>query len=489
MTISVGYQADEFPGVKKVHQQSVSGPYRRIKSAILIALGIGFYGLAWLPWDRPGDTPDQAFLMSFTEGKFYTLGMTFWPQDMFLLTLVLLFSAFGLFFTNTIVGRVWCGFTCPQTLWTDGFMMIERLFEGDRNQQLKRVKEGLTAENLARKIGKHSTWVIIGLLTGLTLISYFAGTVNTFVGVATLSASVPVLVMVLVFTVLTYLLAGFAREKVCLYMCPWPRFQSAMLDPDTKIVTYHAFRGEPRGKPKKNAADTALLGDCVDCNLCVNVCPTGVDIRNGLQLGCIGCGLCADACDGIMAKLNRPLGLINFASLSQTHDEAHLAAPLVEVSGKKRKSTKVRFFGYGILMMLVGAAMVGTLLTRTGFDVAVTPERNPPFVLLSDGSVRNIYTVRLSDRSAEVNAVRFELEGVEQPSLTISLAGRELAEGASPTIDFSQTEAASLRVLVTVPPARLPEGRTAIRLSFIDHATGEVMTFADTYFWGPENGR
>ena len=282
MTMVVGYQADEFPGVKKVHQQSVSGLFRRIKSAILIVLAIGFYGAAWIPWERAGDTPDQAFLMSFTEGKFYALSMTFWPQDMFLLTLLLLFSAFGLFFTNTIVGRVWCGFTCPQTLWTDGFMMVERLFEGDRNQQLKRIKEGLTAENLARKIGKHSTWLMIGLVTGLTLISYFAGTINTFVGVPTFTASIPTFVMVLVFTALTYLLAGFAREKVCLYMCPWPRFQSAMLDPDTKVVTYHAFRGEPRGKAKKKGPDAAPMGDCVDCNLCVNVCPTGVDIRNGL---------------------------------------------------------------------------------------------------------------------------------------------------------------------------------------------------------------
>lgn len=482
----VGYQADEFPGVKKVYQKSVSGTFRRIKSAVLAAITIFFFGAAWIPWNRPGDTPDQAFLMSFTEGKFYAGPWTFWPQDLYLLTLVLLFSAFGLFFTNTIVGRIWCGFSCPQTLWTDGFQMIERLFEGDRNMQIKRAKEGLTAQNLVRKIGKHTVWAAIGLLTGLTLIGYFGGTLNTFTQVPTFQASTAAIVMVGVFAVLTYLLAGFAREKVCLYMCPWPRFQSAMLDPNTKIVTYHAWRGEPRGSAKKKAAG-ADIGDCVDCNLCVNVCPTGVDIRNGLQLGCIGCGLCADACDSIMTKLKRPTGLINFASLAQTHDEAHLAAPMVEVGGQKRKPTKVRFYGYGALMILVSAAMVFTVLNRTGFDVAITPERNPAFVTLSDGSIRNIYNVRLSDRGEEAETVRFEVEGLTGQSIAISHAGSTLAEGSAPTIDFSDIEAASLRVLITVPPTRRPEGQTPITFSLVNGDNGQVMTTSGTYFWGPEN--
>ena len=480
----VGYQADEFPGVKKVYQKAVTGRFRSIKSVILIALMIGFYGLAWIPWDRPGATPDQAFLMSFAEGKFYALWFTFWPQDLFLLTLVLLFSAFGLFFTNTIVGRVWCGFSCPQTLWTDGFMIIERFFEGDRNDQIRRAREGLTPANLVRKVGKHGTWLLIGLLTGLTLIGYFAGTRETFTQVPTFEAATVTMVLVGVFTGLTYLLAGFAREKVCLYFCPWPRFQSAMLDPDTKIVTYHAWRGEPRGSAKKKAAGAAI-GDCVDCNLCVNVCPTGVDIRNGLQLGCIGCGLCADACDGVMARLDRPLGLINFASLSQTNEEAHLAAPMVEAGGRRRKSTKIRFYGYGVLLMLVAAAMVFTLLNRTGFDVAVTPERDPAFVTLSDGSVRNIYTVRMSDRGAEAPTVQFVVDGLPAQTVTVTHAGSQLAEGPAPTIDFSNVTAAALRVLITVEAADAPAGQAPITLTLLNGATGEVMTTASTYFWGP----
>jgi cytochrome c oxidase accessory protein FixG len=437
-----GLPGRRVPWRQKGLPKSVTGTFRRIKSAVLAAITVFFFGAAWIPWNRPGDTPDQAFLMSFTEGKFYAGPWTFWPQDLYLLTLVLLFSAFGLFFTNTIVGRIWCGFSCPQTLWTDGFQMIERFFEGDRNEQIKRAKEGLTTQNLVRKVGKHGTWLAIGLLTGLTLISYFAGTINTFTQVPTFQAATPTIVMVGVFTALTYLLAGFAREKVCLYMCPWPRFQSAMLDPNTKIVTYHAWRGEPRGSAKKKAAG-ADIGDCVDCNLCVNVCPTGVDIRNGLQLGCIGCGLCADACDGIMTKLKRPTGLINFASLAETHDEAHLAAPMVEVGGNKRKPTKVRFYGYGGLMILVSAAMVFTVLNRTGFDVAITPERNPAFVTLSDGSIRNIYNVRLSDRGAEAETVRFEVDGLVGETVTISHAGSALAEGENPTIAFGDIEAAS----------------------------------------------
>ncbi|MEM6381812.1 MAG: cytochrome c oxidase accessory protein CcoG [Pseudomonadota bacterium] len=482
----VGYQADEFPGVKKVFQKSVSGRFRTIKSAVLLAMFIGFYGLAWLPWDRAGATPNQAFLMSFSEGKFYAGPLTFWPQDLFLLTLVLLFSSFALFFTNTIVGRVWCGFSCPQTLWTDAFQMVERLFEGDRNEQIKRAKEGNTPDNIARKIAKHFVWFLIAYVTGLTLIGYFAGTAHTFIGVTTLSASTTVCVMVLVFTALTYLLAGHAREKVCLYMCPWPRFQSAMLDPDTKIVTYHAWRGEPRGKAKKKAAG-GEVGDCVDCSLCVNVCPTGVDIRNGLQLGCIGCGLCADACDSIMTKLQRPTGLINFASLAQTHDEAHLTAPLQNAGGKQRKTTKVRFYGYGVMLSLVAAAMVFTIVTRTGFDVAVTPERNPPFVTLSDGSIRNIYNIRLSDRGDDVPSVLFTVEGVNNPIITISHAGSTLAEAETPTIDFTSFTAAALRVLITVPAQDRPSGQEPIMIRLSNAQTGEVMTEASTYFWGPEN--
>ena len=424
--------------------------------------------------------------MSFTEGKFYAGPLTFWPQDLFLLTLVLLFSAFGLFFTNTIVGRIWCGFSCPQTLWTDAFQMIERVFEGDRNDQIRRAKEGLTAQNLVRKTGKHAVWLSIGLLTGLTLISYFAGTFNTFTQVPTFSASTATIVLVGVFGGLTYLLAGFAREKVCLYMCPWPRFQSAMLDPDTKIVTYHAWRGEPRGSAKKKAAGEDI-GDCVDCHLCVNVCPTGVDIRNGLQLGCIGCGLCADACDGVMDKLARPRGLINFASLAQTHDEAHLSAPLVEVGGRKRKPSKVRFYGYGALMLLVSAAMIFTLLNRTGFDVAITPERDPAFVTLSDGSIRNIYNVRLSDRGAEAESVRFDVQGLDGHIITVSNAGMALAEGEAPVIAFGDIEAAALRVLVTVPAARAPQGQSPITFTMSNAETGQAMITSSTYFWGPGN--
>ncbi len=484
--MTVGYDADEFPGVKKVYQQSVTGTFRRIKSIALTLISLAFFGAAWIPWNRPGETPNQAFLMSFTEGKFYAGPFTFWPQDLYLLTLVLLFSAFGLFFTNTIVGRIWCGFSCPQTLWTDAYQMVERVFEGDRNDQIRRANQGLTGENLARKSAKHFVWLLIAFLTGLTLISYFAGTLNTFTQVPTFQASTVHIVMVGVFMGLTYLLAGFAREKVCLYFCPWPRFQSAMLDPNTKIVTYHAWRGEPRGKAKKKAAG-ADIGDCVDCNLCVNVCPTGVDIRNGLQLGCIGCGLCADACDGIMTKLSRPTGLINFASLAETHDEAHLAAPVVEVGGKTRKPSKIRFYGYGALMLLVSAAMVYVVLNRTGFDVAITPDRDPAFVTLSDGSIRNIYNVRLSDRNAEAESVRFEVEGLVGETIAISNAGSVMAEGQNPTIAFDNIESASLRVLITVPPTRRPEGQVPITFSLINGDSGQVMTSTSTYFWGPEN--
>lgn len=220
--------------------------------------------------------------------------------------------------------------------------------------------------------------------------------------------------------------------------------------------------------------------------MCVNVCPTGVDIRNGLQLGCIGCGLCVDACDSIMTKLSRPIGLINFASLAETNDEAHLSAPMVEVGGNKRKPTKVRFYGYGVLMILVLAAMVYTVLNRTGFDVAITPERQPAFVTLSDGSIRNIYNFRLSDRDAEAETVRFEIEGLQGETIAISHTGAVLAEGEAPTIAFAQITSAALRVLVTVPSTHRPQGRTPITFTLINGDDGRVMTTTSTYFWGPE---
>lgn len=454
----------------KIRQRAVSGRWRKVKSAVLVAAFALIYILPWVPWQRGADEPTQAVLFSFTMARAYVFGFTFWPQDLYLLVLVLLAAAFGLFFTNTLVGRVWCGFTCPQTLWTDLFQIIERRVEGRHPTAL-------------RSAIKQVLWVTIAVVTGLTFISYVVPTRELWPGFFTGTAPAAAILLVAVFAVFTYLLAGYAREKVCLYMCPWPRFQAAMLDADSQLVTYQAWRGEPRGKHRKRS--DVPLGDCVDCNLCVAVCPTGVDIRDGMQLGCIGCGLCIDACNNVMAKTGSPANLIGFFSEREMAAKAPTVSAAAPVVAPKRRP-RVRMIGFASLFAIALVGIVVTLTGRSTMQIAVTPERQPPYVVMSNGDIRNVYQMRISNLRADADRIRLAAVGEPDASIAITKAGGPALTGDEAIVPLPRGSSEALRVLIALPPEAAPDGREAMTIALTDAESGAVLAETATYFWGPD---
>ncbi|MEX2643417.1 MAG: cytochrome c oxidase accessory protein CcoG [Acetobacterales bacterium] len=286
----------------RVYPKRVAGTFRRLKWAALTVLLAIYYLAPWLRWDRGPGAPDQAFLVDMPHRRAYFLWIEIWPQEVYYLAGLLIMGALGLFLATSLLGRVWCGYACPQTVWTDLFMWVERLIEGDRAARIRLDKGPWTVRKAAKKAAKHAAWIVISVLTGGAWVMYFNDAPTLARDLLALQFPTTVLYFVGLFTASTYLLGGIAREQVCTYMCPWPRFQSAMTDEDTAVVTYEAWRGEPRGPVRKEQGRDGR-GDCVDCKQCIAVCPTGIDIRDGNQLECIGCGLCIDACNDIMARV------------------------------------------------------------------------------------------------------------------------------------------------------------------------------------------
>ena len=364
----------------KVYPQRIGGQFRTIKWAVLTVL-LGIYYLApWLRWDRGRGAPDQAILVDMPGRRAYFFGVEIWPQEVYYLAGILILAAIGLFFVTSLAGRVWCGFTCPQTVWTDLFMWVERLIEGDRNKRMKLDQAPLSAGKAAKKIAKHLAWLAIAFVTGGAWIMYFNDAPTVVADVFTGTAGSTVYGFIGLFTATTYLLAGWAREQVCIYMCPWPRIQGAMFDEHTMLVTYEAWRGEPRAHAKAGQSPEGR-GHCIDCGLCVRVCPTGIDIRNGQQLDCIGCGLCIDACNSVMAKMGWPKELITYDSLSN------------QAAREAGKPVRARFIRprtliYLALLLIVGSVMLFFLSTRALLEVTVQPDRAPLFVQLRDGGIR-----------------------------------------------------------------------------------------------------
>ena len=394
----------------KVYPKAVGGLFRRLKWALLaLFLGV-YYLLPWLRWDRGPGAPDQAVLIDMPGRRAYFFMIEIWPQEIYYLAGLLILAAFGLFLVTTMFGRVWCGYACPQTVWTDLFLWVEALIEGDRNNRMKLDRGPLTAAKAAKKALKHAAWLAIAALTGGAWVFYFSDAPSTLVELWRMEPSAPVYLFIGLFTGTTYLLAGWAREQVCTYMCPWPRFQAALQDEHTFSVTYRAWRGEPRGKHKRGQSWEGR-GDCVDCGACVAVCPTGIDIRDGQQLECIGCGLCIDACNAVMQKVERPAGLIAWDTLAKQADGG--TGPTVPL-------WRPRMVLYGLLMLGVAGIMLFALLSRATAELNVQRDRNPLFVVLSDGAVRNGYTVSILNKRREEVPYRLSTTGL--PGATMSVA-------------------------------------------------------------------
>ena len=457
---------------QKIYPQKIAGTFRQIKWIVLSTL-LGLYYIApWIRWDRGVDSPDQALLLDMTGRRGYFFNIEIWPQEVYYLTGILILAAVGLFLVTSIAGRVWCGFTCPQTVWTDLFLWVERKIEGDRNKRMRLDNGKVTVDKILRKIVKHIVWIVISLLTGGVWIFYFNDAPTTLMQMIDGTASVLVYGFTALFAGTTYLLAGWAREQVCTYMCPWPRFQSAMFDEHSLIVTYEKWRGEPRSKAK----NSENVGDCVDCNLCVNVCPTGVDIRKGTQMGCIGCALCVDACNTIMDKLNRPRGLVTYDSVA---NQQARAAGLPT----KKQIIRPRTVTYALFVIAVAAFMVYGLMNRPQTEINIQRDRAPLFVTLSDGSIRNGYTLKVLNMVRETHTFKLGVEDLE--GALISVVGLEKDGAESVTLSVKPDSVGTFRVFIRVPKGTLEERSTDIEFSITELQSGRSMD-QHTVFIGPK---
>ena len=460
----------------RVYPQKVEGPFRRFKTSALIVL-LGIYYLApWLRWDRGPGAPDQAFLIDMPARRAYFLFIEIWPQEVYYLTGLLVFAAIGLFLVTSLFGRVWCAYSCPQTVWTDLFMWVERLIEGDRNTRMRLDKGSWTAERIVKKVAKHATWLAISVLTGGAWVMYFTDAPTFILNLFSLQVSVAILFFIALFTATTYLLAGIAREQVCTYMCPWPRFQAAMFDEDTLTVTYEAWRGDPRGKHKAGESWDGR-GHCVDCRQCVNVCPTGIDIRDGSQLECIGCGLCIDACNRIMGRLDLPKGLIRLDTVSNQVARAEgKSAPF--------RVLRPRTLIYSAVLALVVAIMAYGLTTRSTLEINLLRDRNPLFVTLSDGTIRNGYTFKIINRARANRDFILTISGIEGATLGI-LGGSAGSQAAVLSTEPDKVE--TFRVFVTAPRQSLAGESTEVQFVLEEDAVkdGENVT-QNSVFLGPK---
>jgi len=458
---------------KKIHPRRARGTFRRVKW-IVMAVTLAIYYLApWIRWDRGPNAPDQAILIDLPARRFYFFFIEIWPQEVYYLTGLLIIAALGLFLVTSLFGRVWCGYTCPQTVWTDLFLVVERFFEGDRAARIRLDKAPWSARKLAKKTAKHVAWLVIAVLTGGAWVFYFADAPTLAADLVSFDAPLVSYVFIGLLTFTTYTLGGLAREQVCTYMCPWPRIQAAMVDTNSMVVTYRDYRGEPRG-PYRKGQSWDGRGDCIDCNQCVVVCPMGIDIRDGQQLECINCALCIDACNEVMDKIGRPRGLIAYDTLENVSRRA---------AGENVRFTLLRLrpIIYGTIILLVGVVMLATLLTRATLDVNVLRDRNPLFVRLSDGSIRNGYTVKIINKEHDTRHFRLSVTGAR--GATLDVVG--VSEGGEPIVAVEPDRLASFRVYVTLPAEELE--RSSVPIDFVvEDTTSGVRATYDGIFRGPE---
>ncbi|OYU08460.1 MAG: cytochrome c oxidase accessory protein CcoG [Pseudomonas sp. PGPPP1] len=397
-----------------IHTRSFTGLFRTLRVAGAGFLFLAFFGTVWLNWGGR-----QAVLWDLAESKFHIFGATFWPQDFILLSALLIICAFGLFAITVFAGRVWCGYTCPQSSFTWLFMWCEKVTEGERNQRIKLHNAPWSLNKLARRSAKHTLWLGISVLTGLTFVGYFTPIRPLVADLLTWQIGGVSLFWVLFFTAATYINAGWLREAVCMHMCPYARFQSVMFDKDTLTISYDAARGEKRGPRKREVKPAAVgLGDCIDCQLCVQVCPTGIDIRDGLQMECIGCAACIDACDSIMDKMGYARGLVSYTSEHQ-------------LQGGKTHLLRPRLIGYSAVLLVMMAALVVALVERPMVSLDVTKDRGM-FRENAQGQIENIYSLKVINKTQQRQDYRLELVDAHDFQLhgktEISLAPGEISD-------------------------------------------------------------
>lgn len=372
----------------KIQNRWISGFYQTIRAYTIWITLVGFFVTPWLQWNHR-----QAILLDVSARRFYIFSFTFWPQDFYLLLLLVISAALSLIVVTNLAGRIWCGYTCPQTVWTKCYMWLEYMIEGDRNKRLKRDKNPWETATLIRRVIKHILWMLLALATAVTFVGYFAPIRDIVI----LNVTGWIVFWIVFFTFATYLNAGWMREQVCLYICPYARFQSVMFDRNTLVITYDHHRGEPRGSRKHNS-DKKNLGDCIDCQLCVQVCPTGIDIRDGLQMACIGCAACVDACNSIMDKMHYPRGLVRY------HTENAL-------EGRKTKFIRPRLMASCMLLIVVIGIFGLLLFNRIPMQFEIMHDHRNLYRVTANNTIENSYLLSISNMTQNQESYKITMQG------------------------------------------------------------------------------
>tara|TARA_R110000823_G_scaffold130015_15_gene258021 strand:- start:13104 stop:14513 length:1410 start_codon:yes stop_codon:yes gene_type:complete len=450
-------ELDLYQRREKIYTRKIEGFFQRIRMFTGWPLLVGYFLLPWLSWDGR-----QLVLFDLPARKFHILGLTFWPQDFPMLAFLLMIAAFALFAVTTFAGRIWCGYTCPQTVWTSIFMWLEQKTEGNRNQRIRLDKEPWSANKVARKILKHGSWLMVAYFTGFTFVGYFYPIQDLLIDLWSFDLPLMAVAWIVFFTLATYINAGWMREQVCIYMCPYARFQSVMFDRDTLIVSYDPKRGEPRGSRKRDADPDKLgLGDCIDCELCLQVCPTGIDIRKGLQYECIGCALCVDACDSVMDKMNYPRGLIRYTSER-------------ELEGGKTHWLRPRIIGYTLMLTLMIGVFSYNVYTRVPLELTAIRDRNALYLTTDTGAIENIYTLQLANMDQSMHEFELSLFG---------LPGASLVGETVHTVNAGELRTINIRVRVA--PGSLEEASTGFWMTARATDTPDLQATTETRFLKP----
>ncbi len=443
---------------KKIYVRKITGFFQKIRAYSLTILLLMYFTFCWF---TVGGEP--LILFDIDARKFHLFGAIFWPQDFTLLAFALIISAFGLFFITSLFGRVWCGYSCPQTVWSFMFIWLEEFFEGSRNQRIKSDKSGLNLQKLLRKTAKHLSWLLLALATGITFVGYFIPVRELIADIGSLSlTSSWAIFWIIFFTAATYINAGWLREQVCIYMCPYARFQSVMFNENTLIVGYDKQRGEPRGSRSRQEIKSGL-GDCVDCQLCVQVCPTGIDIRDGLQYECIGCALCIDACDSIMKKLNYSTGLIRYASEKEFE------------TGKPQRKFDAKTIAYAALVILSVSIFTLLLIQRPLLELSVMRERGALYQENGMGLIENFYLLKVINKKERAEKYILYIENIDA-----SLASKNL-------LKVGPGEVKNFPISVVMDPTNISEPAMEIRFKLQEVNQEHASVTVNSKFLGPIN--
>lgn len=447
---------------KKIYVREISGFFQTLRKYALWLLFALYFGVVWLTWDGR-----QAVLFDLPARQFHVFGITFWPQDFMLLAWALIILAYLLFTVTNMAGRLWCGYACPQTSWTLMFMWVEEKIEGTRNARIKLDKQSNNFEKIRKKGLKHSIWILMGLWTSITFVGYFMPIRDVFPQMLSFTLNGWAVFWIIFMGGMTYMNAGWLREQVCIYMCPYARFQSVMYDKDTYAVSYDYNRGEPRGprSKKQSAEELADQGDCVDCSLCVQVCPAGIDIRDGMQYECIACGLCIDACDSVMDKVGLERGLIRYAT-------EH------ELEGGQTKLLRPRLVGYATVLVIMLVAFSYVLLSRTPFKIEVERERGALYQLTVNDTITNGYTLKLINMTQAPHAYRLSVEGLE---------GIRMDAASEYQLEVNELREVLLTLELDPEEVKLSQSRNEINFIITDLDSGEEVARAKNAFIAPIN--